>query len=407
MFCSHCGKSNLTDANYCHKCGSKINGNKVNNTSGETSSDSSERANTSSSTSCATGDTSTSPPITFAQFRARKEDDRNKHFKKKDGKRIKLNSKPAEPSDVKINIGIMVLKDEALVVKRGVTLPLTVPATVTYEDLLAKAVEKHHRFNKGIIKHDRKSSYYILYGDKSRATYLPGCNEPFTLKRYKEEIDKPYTRMTLYLCLSSDHFTSIWNDFDHDYDTEGSCSDTNEEIADTFSEVQPINPEERRKNKGTKPQSSLLLVDKSEQPTLAIEPQQHLTAVDSQCPICFARFPIHEIEEHADNCSLWLMESEEPAELIESGRSDVEELNDPEPDVSQHKTFLKEQILKCNESLSTELKRVTVQRRFIWEDFKSARKSKIQPLSNLKVVFAGEPCIDDGGPKREMFSGKE
>ena len=105
------------------------------------------------------------------------------------------------------------------------TLPLTIPATVTYENLLAKVVEKHHRFNKGIIKHDRKSSYDIFYGDKSRATYLPGCNEPFTLKRYKKEIDKPYMRITLRL--SSDHFTSIWNNFDHDYDTEESCSDTN------------------------------------------------------------------------------------------------------------------------------------------------------------------------------------
>ena len=82
-------------------------------------------------------------------------------------------------------------------------------------------------------------------------------------------------------------------------------------------------------------------------------------------------------------------------------------LNDSEPDVSQHKTFHKEQILKCNESLSTELKRVTVRRKFIWEDIKSARKSKIQLLSNLKVVFAGESSIDGGGPKREMFSGKE
>ena len=187
MFCSNCGKSNPTGANYCHKCGSKINGNKANNTSkdtsGETSCDSSERANTSSNASCATGVTSTSPPITFAQFRACKEDDRNKHFKKKDGKRVKLNSKPAEPLAVKINIGIMVLKDEALVVKRGVTLPLTIPATVKYEDMLAKAVEKHHQFNKGIITNDRKSSYYLLYGDKSKATYLLGCNEPFTLKR--------------------------------------------------------------------------------------------------------------------------------------------------------------------------------------------------------------------------------
>ena len=101
------------------------------------------------------------------------------------------------------------------------------------------------------------------------------------------------------------------------------------------------------------------------------------------------------------------MESEEPEDLIEISDSNVDELNDYEPDVLQHKKLLKEQILKCTKSLSTELKRVTVRRKFIWEDFKSARKNKIQPLSNLKVVFAGEPSIDDGGPKREMFSGKE
>jgi hypothetical protein len=125
----------ITDANYCHKCGSKITGNKVNipdNKSGETIS---KRARTSS----ATGNTST-PPTTFAQFRARKEDDRNKHFKKKDGKRVKPDSKSVESSEVKINIGIMILKDEALVVKRGFTLPLTIPATITYDDLLTKAV---------------------------------------------------------------------------------------------------------------------------------------------------------------------------------------------------------------------------------------------------------------------------
>ena len=249
MFCSCCGKSNLTDANYCHKCGSKITENNVDIPDHESGETSSERASTSSHSSCATGNNSTPLPITFAQFRSRKEDDRNKHFNKKDGKRVKLESKSVKSSNVKINIGIMVLKDEALVVKRGATLPLTVPATVTYDDLLAKAVEKHHRFNKGIIKHDRKKSYYLLYGDKSRATSLPGCNEPFTLKRYKEEIDKPYTRITLYLCSSLDHCDSIWNDFDHDYDTEGSYSDTNQEIADTLGEIKHIDPEEKRGKK--------------------------------------------------------------------------------------------------------------------------------------------------------------
>ena len=79
---------------------------------------------------------------------------------------------------------IMTKKEEALSVKRGVTLPLTVPTTITYDDLLNKAVEKHHRFNKDIIKQGNKTFYYLLYGDKNKANTLPGCNEPFTLNRY-------------------------------------------------------------------------------------------------------------------------------------------------------------------------------------------------------------------------------
>ena len=33
-------------------------------------------------------------------------------------------------------------------------------------------------------------------------------------------------------------------------------------------------------------------------------------------------------------------------------------------------------------------------------------KKKIQPLTDLKVLFADKPLIDDGGPKQELFSGE-
>ena len=32
--------------------------------------------------------------------------------------------------------------------------------------------------------------------------------------------------------------------------------------------------------------------------------------------------------------------------------------------------------------------------------------SKITPTTRIKVVFAWEPAVDDGGPRRELFSGK-
>lgn len=52
-----------------------------------------------------------------------------------------------------------------------------------------------------------------------------------------------------------------------------------------------------------------------------------------------------------------------------------------------------------------EPKRLTVRRKFIWQDFKNARQRKICPKNKVKVVFSGEPAVDDGGPRRELFSG--
>jgi hypothetical protein len=51
-------------------------------------------------------------------------------------------------------------------------------------------------------------------------------------------------------------------------------------------------------------------------------------------------------------------------------------------------------------------KRVTVRRKVIWDDFKSElQNNNITPTTQIKVIFAGEPAVDDGGPRRELFSG--
>lgn len=49
--------------------------------------------------------------------------------------------------------------------------------------------------------------------------------------------------------------------------------------------------------------------------------------------------------------------------------------------------------------------RVTIRRKMVWEDFKRARYRYYQPDRMVKVTFAGEPAVDDGGPKREFFAG--
>lgn len=51
--------------------------------------------------------------------------------------------------------------------------------------------------------------------------------------------------------------------------------------------------------------------------------------------------------------------------------------------------------------------RINVRRKTLWDDFLRERKRRVKPEKMLKVVFVGEPAIDDGGPRREFFSGTE
>ncbi len=56
-------------------------------------------------------------------------------------------------------------------------------------------------------------------------------------------------------------------------------------------------------------------------------------------------------------------------------------------------------------SMEHDVRRVTVRRKSLWQDYLRARKGNYNPKDAIKITFCGEPAIDDGGPKREFFSG--
>jgi len=58
-------------------------------------------------------------------------------------------------------------------------------------------------------------------------------------------------------------------------------------------------------------------------------------------------------------------------------------------------------IHRC-EILGKDVKRITVRRSHVFKDTVVAL-SKFEDNSNLRVMFVGEPCIDQGGPRREYF----
>ena len=217
MFCSSCGQNCSLEAKYCHKCGDLL---KQNVTEGAGSVDEGSKKDESGSKPSGSG--------IGAQFRARKEEDRLKHFRNKPGKKLKLDRKGNVDCQTKINIGVMIMKDGRLSIKRGYSLPINVTPNITSEDLLEKAVEKHSRFHKDVVQSNKKAFYQLLYADKNKVSTLPGSDEPFTLKRYKEEIDKPYLRITFYLCSSSDYFDSVLCDFDLDSDSDEPSEKTRE-----------------------------------------------------------------------------------------------------------------------------------------------------------------------------------
>ena len=102
--------------------------------------------------------------LTFKQFKTRKEDDRKGCFcNKRPAKKANLAHQPDSEVKININIGIMVLRDRGLIAKRGLTLPLTVTESIGAEELLEKAVVKHHRLNKDVVSSSSKVFYHLLY----------------------------------------------------------------------------------------------------------------------------------------------------------------------------------------------------------------------------------------------------
>ena len=195
------------------------------------------------------------------------------------------------------------MKDGGLPVKRGVTLPVTVSPKINSEHLLKKAVDKHNRFNNNLISSMLPSSYRLLYHDKSEVKTFPGSEK----KRYREEIDKSYGRITFYLCSKDDYLDNLL------------CEDEDEEGLED-----PVFVTEFQNTPSH---------DKENSPSLAIEVQ--VTSSEPQevesgserlmsCPICHSLFPLSDIEEHADQCSMWLLDDEEqPCEIYGGTSSEI------------------------------------------------------------------------------------
>lgn len=99
---------------------------------------------------------------------------------------------------------------------------MSVSTSIDAKEMRIKAVEKHSRFNRSIANY--ADAYYLLFPDMVPVEKIPGTDEDFTLQRYKEELGKPFDRVTLFLCtvkdyLAKDGFCTAETDSDNSLET--------------------------------------------------------------------------------------------------------------------------------------------------------------------------------------------
>ena len=187
--------------------------------------------------------------------------------------------------------------------KRAMTLPVTVSPELNSEDLLKKAVDKHIRFNNNLISSMLPSSYRLLYHDKSEVKTLPGSEE----KRYREEIDKSYGRITFYLCSTDDYLDNLL------------CEDEDEEGLEDPVFVTEFQNTPSHNNENSPSLAIEVQVTSSEPKEVESGSERLMSS-----PICHSLFPLSDIEEHADQCSLWLLDDEEqPCEIYGGTSSEI------------------------------------------------------------------------------------
>ena len=143
-------------------------------------------------------------PIVNLQTVARqKEKERMSLFgQKKKLKQIKLTTSTPLPKPTKtvtINVGIMKADGEGWLKKvRGVWATISVDIQADAKKILTKAIEKHASMDQYF---NEFKDYVLLYPDMKLCKLLPGRNEEFTIEKYKCFLNKPYSKVTLFVCL--------------------------------------------------------------------------------------------------------------------------------------------------------------------------------------------------------------
>lgn len=320
--------------------------------------------------------------LSYDDFRKRTQAARTKKIQS--GKKVKIDE------EVKVQVGVVEVEDGKLRRLKGRTLPLMIRPSCHFEDFLEAAVEKHAKHFKQFNKYDE---HILLYPDYTKVQKLPGSSEDFVLSEYKKEIGKPYSKLYFWLCSKLD-FERSKQDVESESDEANSMFyDEERKVLHTDSKVDtPIDiSDDETENKFSKISEMV------------------------SCPTCFQMFSLHQIEAHASACTdIWIdpigeVSDDALAEYSYHENSQNQNICSNEYENVNHgdpMQQIKELVTKLAENVDPVKSRINIRRKSVFEDYLELDKKKwFNPKQLLKVTFIGEPAIDDGGPRREFFSG--
>ena len=84
---------------------------------------------------------------------------------------------------------------------RGSRLPVKVQKRFTAAEVLSAGILKHSNHDQFFCSSE---DYLLLYPDQKVVTNIPGSEELFMVEKHKKELAKPYSKLDLYLCRTSD-----------------------------------------------------------------------------------------------------------------------------------------------------------------------------------------------------------
>lgn len=322
--------------------------------------------------------------MSYDDYRKRTQATRTKKIQS--GKKAKI-----DVQEVTVQIGVVELEDDKLKKLKGRTLPLMIKSSCNAQDLLQAAVEKQAKHFK---QFDKDDEHVILYSDYTKVHKLPGSSNNFVLSEYKKDLGKAYSKTYFWLC----------SKLDFDRSNKSTDSESDEDNSMFYDH------EENKELQGTKD-------SKGDIPIHIIDDETESKVSKASemvcCPTCFQMFSLHQIEAHANACAdNWVdpigdvSDDAFEEDFFDNANVCTDENEDAHVTHGDPMQKIRELVTRLADNVDPVKIRISIRRKSVFDDYlEVVKKMWFNPKQLLKVTFIGEPAIDDGGPRREFFSG--